>query len=283
MTTLTTPRTAQATDWWYVRAYPGRADLMDEAARVVLPWLREQAEKEAADRWFFMRYLDITGLHLRLRINCTPDGVDRIHNRVGELTALLHNVRGTGSGPGLVGPGMAITGPGLKKITPCLYAPELAKYGGTPGVTLAEDLFTHGSRWYVDNNVSNLDRRYGRAAMAVRYLAEVVATVMPCREKEFWTAHRKQWGWQLRLSIPDQQELRKLLRATADGVAAVTGPIPHAEDHAAVVAETVGRARAASVPVDPANLLLQYVHLDLNRWGFSPGEECLLGIIASTG
>ncbi|MFD8492786.1 lantibiotic dehydratase C-terminal domain-containing protein [Amycolatopsis sp. NPDC059657] len=279
MTTLT----AQATDWWYVRAYPGRADLLDEATRVVLPWLRAQAEKEGADRWFFMRYLDIAGLHLRLRINCGPDGVDRIHDRAGELTALLHDVRGAGSGPGLVGPGMSFTRPGPKKVTPGLYAPELAKYGGVAGVALAEELFTHASRWYVDNDVSNLDPRYDRAAMAVRYLAAAVGTAMPGREKEFWTAHRKQWGWQLRLSIPDQRELRELLRATADGVAAVTGNIPRAEDHAAVVAETVGRARTAGVPVDPANLLLQYVHLDLNRWGFAPGEECLLGIIASTG
>ncbi|QWF82045.1 hypothetical protein HUW46_05482 [Amycolatopsis sp. CA-230715] len=272
---------ANTADWWYVRAYPGRVDLMDEAARVVLPWLRARADEESAVGWFFMRYLDITGLHLRLRINCDPDGVDRIHDRADELTALLHTVRGAGSGPGLTGrpPVLGRTGP--KKVTPCFYAPELVKYGGRPGVALAEALFSAASRWYVDNDISAVDRRYERAAMAVRYLAEVVGTAMPGREREFWTAHRKQWGWQLRLEVPDQQELREVLRTTAGGIAAASA-IPPVSEHAAVVAGTAARAATSAVPVDPANLLLQYVHLDLNRWGFTPAEECLLGIVAAS-
>ncbi len=46
---------------------------------------------------------------------------------------------------------------------------------------------------------------------------------------------------------------------------------------------TLDRAAAAGVPVERAVLLLHYLHMDLNRWGFVPAEESLLGIVAAHG
>ena len=62
------------TDWWYVRAYPGHPDLMDEATRVLVPWLAARAAEEGAPAWFFTRYWDMSGHHLRPAPSRLPTG-----------------------------------------------------------------------------------------------------------------------------------------------------------------------------------------------------------------
>ncbi|MCX5115213.1 hypothetical protein OOK13_43585 [Streptomyces sp. NBC_00378] len=39
--------------------------------------------------------------------------------------------------------------------------------------------------------------------------------------------------------------------------------------------------RRFDLGVEGPVLLLHYLHMDLNRWGFVPAEECLLGVLAS--
>ncbi|WP_214326803.1 lantibiotic dehydratase C-terminal domain-containing protein [Nonomuraea sediminis] len=263
-------------DWWYVRAYPGGSDLMDPATRVLVPWLRDQAAREGAGRWFFIRYWDLSGYHLRLRLSCPPDGVDRLHERVPEVERLLGGLRAEpyealvrGEFPGTL--------PSHRRARPCLYAPELGKYGGTAGVALAEELFTRGSAWYLDAGVAGLERARARAGLALAYMRGLVSAALP-DPAAFWAAHRRQWGWQLRMAVPGQEELR-------ERVVRVHGtPAPGGVDldgQIANVVETLDAAEAACVPVTRAELLLNYLHMDLNRWGFVPAEECLLGLAAA--
>ncbi|MFI6597067.1 lantibiotic dehydratase C-terminal domain-containing protein [Nonomuraea sp. NPDC050536] len=256
-------------DWWYARAYPGGQELMDPATRVLVPWLRAQG----GTRWFFIRYWDMTGHHLRLRLQAPPDEIDRVHERVPELRALIDTLRPepedrlvTGDFPGPL--------PAHRAVRTGLYAPEFGKYGGAAGVALAEDLFTRASAWYADNDLTKLARSTDRAWLAVAYLRSVVAAALPPGEKDaFWAAHRRHWGWQLRLAVPDQGRLRELVGRT---VASVEPPALDVGELVSAVVETLDQAGMSR-----AHLLLQYVHMDLNRWGFVPAEECLLGLIAA--
>lgn len=273
------------TDWWYVRAYPGRPDLMDDATGVLVPWLRRQAEREGSDRWFFMRYLDMTGNHLRLRLRCTPDSADRLHGRIAEVADLLHTVRGSGSGARLIpGSGSHDRG-GPQKVRAGLYAPELGKYGGEHGVSLAEELFTRSSIWYVENDVAGLDPVSGRAALAVTYMDRVVHAALPGHEDEFWARHRRQWGWQLRAAVPRQDDLRPVLAQVSSAVTSSndTGSprLDNLDEHVAYVVQSLAGAARGSNRIPQDLLLLHYLHMDINRWGFLPAEECALGIIAS--
>ncbi|NUR84974.1 MAG: hypothetical protein HOY71_12895 [Nonomuraea sp.] len=256
-------------DWWYARAYPGGAELMDPATRVLVPWLREQG----GSRWFFIRYWDMTGHHLRLRLRAHPDAVDRVHARLPELRALLDTLRPEPEDRLVPGdfPGPLPTG---RAVRAGLYAPELAKYGGRDGVALAEELFTRGSEWYAANDLTKLGRSTDRASLAVSYLRSVVAAALPSGGEAFWAAHRRHWGWQLRLAVPDQGRLRALLARTA---ASLTPPALDVGDLVAAVVDTLDRAE-----LPREHLLLQYVHMELNRWGFVPAEECLLGILAES-
>ncbi|MFF7727393.1 thiopeptide-type bacteriocin biosynthesis protein [Streptomyces sp. NPDC008001] len=276
------------TDWWYVRAYPGHPDAMDEATRVLIPWLSARASEEAASAWFFTRYWDMSGHHLRLRLKCSADGVDRVHERLPELVGLLHAL-GRPAPPERLVPGSVPQGLPLVKQARCsLYAPELAKYGGARGVAAAEELFTASSRWYDDQRIGALAPLFDRAALAVSYMSALVREALPGpRERTaFWTAHRRQWGRQLRMAAPGQEDLRALLARAAEGTgeAAARLGVPLRESAARqveTVVRTLDAAPAVHNPVPREELLLHYLHMDLNRWGFVPAEESLLGVLAA--
>ncbi|MEU9003197.1 thiopeptide-type bacteriocin biosynthesis protein [Streptomyces sp. NPDC059982] len=275
------------TDWWYVRAYPGHPDLMDEATRVLIPWLVDRAAEENAPAWFFTRYWDMSGHHLRLRLTCSADGVDRVHDRLTELVGLLHSLGRPAAAERLVPRSVPQGLPQVKQARCCLYAPELAKYGGSSGVARAEELFTVSSRWYVDHRIGHLTPLFDRAALAVRYMSTLVRAALPeAARTDFWTAHRRQWGPQLRMAAPAHNELRHLLSRAAKGSGAVTKRLDAhllegVEAQVEEVVRTLDLAAADQNPVPRTALMLNYLHMDLNRWGFVPAEESLLGVIAS--
>ncbi|MEU0451643.1 thiopeptide-type bacteriocin biosynthesis protein [Streptomyces sp. NPDC006129] len=277
-----------AADWWYVRAYPGHPDAMDEASRVLIPWLAARASEEAAPAWFFTRYWDMSGHHLRLRLKCSADGADRVHERLPELVELLHSLDRPVPAERLV-PGSVPQGlPLVKQARCCLYSPELAKYGGARGVARAEELFTASCRWYDDQRIGSLTPLFDRAALAVSYMSELVRAAFPDAPARaaFWTAHRRQWGRQLRMAAPRQEDLRSLLARASKGTgeAAVRledGLRRSVGAHVARVVHTLDAAAVDRNPRSREELLLNYLHMDLNRWGFVPAEESLLGVLAS--
>ena len=114
----------------------------------------------------------------------------------------------------------------------------------------------------------------------------LVRAALPAEHRqEFWAAHRRQWGRQLRAAVPVRDELRALLTRRAAAVNTGT-TVPErlrrgVEEHVDHVALTINRAAADGNPVDRQVLLLHYLHMDLNRWGFVPAEESLLGIVAA--
>lgn len=267
-------------EWWYVRVYPGRPDLMDEAARIFVPWLAESADCYGASAWFFMRYVDLTGQHLRLRLRVAPDAADELHSRLPKLQDLVRGLDGTRTDSRLVASAEMATPEGVPRACAGFYAPELRKYGGPTGVRTAERLFTASSRWYLTAGIAASDLRTDRAALAVRLLRTVVAAAVPDQEAEFWAAHRKQWGTRLRSAMPSQTALRELTRATATTVARAATPIA-ADGHGATLVAVLEEALAAGVAVPRAELLLHYLHMEMNRLGFLPAEECLLGLVAA--
>jgi thiopeptide-type bacteriocin biosynthesis protein len=272
-------------EWWYVRVYPSRIDLMDETTRVVLPWFRERAAEVSATRWFFMRYLDMTGQHLRLRMRCTTEAADRLHTRLPELRELLQGVRRSGDVRRLTPVSSLFDGAGAQKVRVSQYAPELGKYGGLAGVELIEELFTRSSEWYLEHSVAELDPLSARAALAVRYLHDVVETALPGGQEAFWSAHRAQWGWQLRAVAPTQEAFRQVVRqvtATVESGLPATQPFSAALGaHIAEVVKVLNRAEAMRNPVPRERLLLELLHMDINRWGYLPADECTLGLIAA--
>lgn len=275
-----------ATDWWYARAYPGSGDAMDAAAAAVVPWVRERAHRLGCDTWHFVRYLDMTGQHLRLRVRCTPDGADALHRDSGELLALLRGLAAPSARPDLVGGAAFASLRGAVKVRHDLYAPEIAKYGGPRGLEVAQEVFTSSSELFAHQRLADLPVSYDRAALAVRHLADVVtAGLAPVDQQRFWASHQQQWGWHARMVLRDQAAVVERIRAVAEGVSAAPSPDPRTLQavaaHGRRVVAALDRARAAGAGVDRITLLRHLLHMDLNRWGLHPAEELVLGVIAS--
>ncbi len=87
----------------------------------------------------------MTGQHLRLRVSCSSEAVDRLHSRTGEAVDLLSTASGPVAGRLLPGADFGGDGDGPLAV-PDLYSPEYPKYGGRRGVELAEALFARLSR-----------------------------------------------------------------------------------------------------------------------------------------
>ncbi|MDT9689118.1 lantibiotic dehydratase C-terminal domain-containing protein [Streptomyces sp. P9(2023)] len=267
-------------DWWYVRVYPGGPRLMDAAVRTLVPWLAEQAGRLGSEDWFFIRYWDATGHHLRLRLRAGTDAVDALHGTAREeLTGLLDTLEerpedAVGLLPGALPPGAPTRG-----VTPALYAPELAKYGGPDGVAVAERVFHLDSAFSAGLDLSALPRRYERAAHAVHFARALTSRVLTEEERDvFWVRHRTRWGWQLRMAAAGEQ-LRPLLGEISAGVREQGVPVPGVRErvdaHADALAELVLRA-----PGSRDHQLLHHLHMVMNRLGFQPGEEAALGMLS---
>ena len=274
-------------DWWYVRAYPGSSHAVDAAAAVLVPWLREQAAREGAGRWFFMRYLDMTGQHLRLRLQASPESVDRLQGRIGDVEELLRALPETGFATRLIEGADLAELPGARAVRPAMFAPEMQKYGGTAGVELALDLATAGSTWFDEHQVASLRPRYERAALAVAFQRLVVSTAFDSDEERvaFWAAHQRHWGWQLRMLVPTAELFRSRADETVEGIrgAPLGREQLHAlEELAGEIVATLAAASDAGVLPTRAELLLEYLHMEMNRWGFMPAEECLIGMLGRT-
>ncbi len=113
--------------WVYARLYCGHAT----ADRVVSRAHRLSTDLRAAgraDQWFFLRYQDGDGYHVRVRVR--PAGPAA---RPGVLTAV------DALGARLAAEGL------VSRVVLDEYVPEVARYGGTEGLRAAEELFTASS------------------------------------------------------------------------------------------------------------------------------------------
>ncbi|CAM5241780.1 lantibiotic dehydratase C-terminal domain-containing protein [Streptomyces narbonensis] len=166
-------------DWWYVRVYPGGPRLMDAAVRTLVPWLAGQAGRLGSEDWFFIRYWDATGHHVRLRLRAGADAVDALDAVAREeLTGLLDTLEERPADSVGLLPGVLPAGSPTRGITPALYAPESAKYGGPDGVALAERIFRLDSDFCARLDLAGLPRRYERAAHAVYFARALTARVL---------------------------------------------------------------------------------------------------------
>lgn len=276
-----------ATDWWYARAYPGSGAAMDAAAVVVVPWVKARADRSGGGAWHFVRYLDMTGQHLRLRVRCTPDDADTLHRDSAELLALLKGLDAAPARQELVGGSAFGTVLGAVKLRHDLYAPEIGKYGGPRGLDAVQEVFTSSSDLFAEQRLGAVPLVHERAALAVRHLADVVrAALEPAEQQRFWRSHQQQWGWHARMAMRDQATVNERLRTVGAGVAAAPPPpAPTSQalrGHGRRVVAALDRAAAVGARVDRITLLRHLLHMDLNRWGLHPAEELVLGVIASS-
>ena len=188
--------------WVYVKLYLGRT--LDRMDRLLIALGDEPTLQERARQWFYIRYVDERGVHVRLRA-LSREGdreglqsalIDRAVRRLGELNA---------HPPGDYSP--LVTAPGFELALDRLsaahhdvnviedrYEPETDKFGERPAMEVAERLFHESSRLAVQVLGEEERGRMSRKDVVPALMAEVCRAFMPeDRAPAFWSEYSYYW------------------------------------------------------------------------------------------
>jgi thiopeptide-type bacteriocin biosynthesis protein len=289
-------RTIPADDaqgWIYLKLYVGEAAAKLEP--LIVDLAAALADYGRFERWFFLRYFDENGLHVRLRVKARPGEYDETARAVHELCSrcalrlpsypmrehrpmVIHHAAPVDGGP---------AGGRTVRIEAARYEPELDKFAGQDGMPIAEAVFDASSRIAWQVLAAEADGKASRKTLAPCFLSEAAAAFPPADGLvTFWRTVSFRW---LGGDSPAAREWRQQFfdkgrRLREDGIPVVASddalsPVEAellaawraalrtaAEGYAALPAETV----ASDV------LPFHFGHLMSNRLGLSPFEEAYL-------
>jgi thiopeptide-type bacteriocin biosynthesis protein len=149
------------TQWIYLKLVhsPGpRGELTDALLlNCVGPAWAELRDNSAANGWFFLRYLDTDGFHLRLRVRPVGD------LQVADVRAVLARWTTVHAHP--------------VRLLVATYEPEFEKYGGVDGVCAAEEQFRVSSEFALiclGQTTGSWGARLMLAAHAMRWVVAAI-------------------------------------------------------------------------------------------------------------
>lgn len=275
--------------WLYWRVFCGGPEWMDAGVREALvPAAAVLDAEPAVERWFFLRYVEERGPHLRLRARVRPEAIDTVQTAVDERLEL--GLAALAEAPGgraallLEGASPALGGGRLRALDRALYEPELEKFGGPDGIVAAERAFLSSSRLALEA-VLRTPRSRERVRLASGIMVRLAAVVAPESPPALWTRYAEVWsgarkpgreGILDRLSRPAAR-LAHELAATADP--AEEDPVLGAlsEQHIRAVTDCLAAAGGRKIP-RTMDLAFQLFHLTNNRLGLAPLEEALVAL-----
>ncbi|MGW7532096.1 thiopeptide-type bacteriocin biosynthesis protein [Amycolatopsis sp. NPDC054798] len=243
--------------WRYWRVYvPDLRSVPKLLGEVVHPVVA--AHREGLRRWFFLQYMDMSGLQLRVRLNVRPEAGAEIEADLDQRFA-EHGA----------------------EVVKRWYEPELAKFRGPDGVEFAERVAHLGSETALELLPARTPAR--RIALAAAHTA-VLAEGLPA-EQQVSFLHQYAWYWSGRgartvawrpaaaTAHPDDPAAVRQANRLAETVAreletdSVGRPLRrYAERFWAEYQDSARR-------VSPYRAAFQHVHLMNNRLGAVPGEE----------
>ncbi|MCU1680041.1 MAG: hypothetical protein JWQ81_780 [Amycolatopsis sp.] len=163
---------AERREWLYYRVPVGSDGAGDPLLRSVVGPVVRRLRTEVPDlRWFYLRFLDSTGLHVRWRLNAAAPVLNHVERLVDDaLTTAAHD--GTCGGH-----------------TKHVYDPEIGKFGADLGV--AEQLFQLSSETML--GLLATYRRPTRSGLAAALMLTLVQGLPPEQRPGF--LHQYGWYW----------------------------------------------------------------------------------------
>lgn len=117
-------RWAPGSQWLYAKLYLSAHSTDDMLVRGIEPFVLRAREQFGLDRWFFVRYKDEAGFHLRLRMHCSVEHAAALREAFfAELEQWMAQGR-------------------VLRCALDTYDPEYERYGGAENLDAAERLFT---------------------------------------------------------------------------------------------------------------------------------------------
>lgn len=268
----------QQSDWLYMRLYVGNGDSTDEALPIIHEWLSVIRRNFNIDRWYFLRYIDVDGHHIRLRVRADPDVIDQLYLLVPELEKKLIHTPQRSISRVIYDPLLVMNG-GRTGITFGVYSPEYLKYGGIGRMDSVEQHFGYSSMWCLEQRIWEISDPVMRVALAGRYLAEVFGSfIHNFPENSLFSEHTHRWVRRipraLRLNNRYLESLVEQVVASSNELVIDTRGLLDS------LLNCINGSFKERCSNNWTQQLMDLVHMDLNRIGVNVPEECLAGLAA---
>ncbi len=296
---MTRTRTSDLADnWLYLKLYLGHAaNKMDTFIVETIP---ELITLSGYDRWFFMRYSDDLGAHVRLRFQLTRDYTKGKGDFAAAVLSLcdkglmgLAQYPPTDYRPLVLPPGFDPENePGaIVNIVEDLYEPEYDKFGGVRAMPIAEEMFEASSEIALSVLKDESVGKYSRKTIAPCLMNIAIRAFEP-REKAhlFWSEYSYFWlggrtstaeEWRNRFEIrySQLQELNiPVISPITELPVEARKPLEQWLRQLRNTAKAYNELEGTS-QVTGANLAFQFIHLMNNRIGISTFEEAYLATL----
>ena len=268
--------------WLYARIYCAGGDDTDVLLPEVAQWLARARGQWDIRSAHFLRFVDLRGHHIRLRIKAVEGVLDDAYASMRELGAVAQQAEARTVQRLVSDPMTGGIGASRPGITFGVYGPEYGKYGGVAGVEEAERHFYVSSRWCLDHQIWQIPRPVPRAALAARFLA-LAARSAPLPEAELLSAHLRMWGSRLPAHLRDGSALGPIVQQLLEVIEFQFDEIPSWSQAAGAIgelADDAGRAIGVMGAGTGGRRALDLLHIDVNRLGLNPAEECVAGLCA---
>ncbi|MBV2153703.1 lantibiotic dehydratase C-terminal domain-containing protein [Kitasatospora sp. SUK 42] len=289
MTTATTA--PEHHTWLYLKLYPGHADLLDATLTdVVAPVVDRLAPR--AERWFFLRYLDLAGPHIRLRLRLPHADADAF---VLQRSSLIEQLSAVVARPGLAPPpGLPVIPVNAVRSRPeirfDLYEPEYTKWGGPQYLAVAEHVFQETSATalrLIAGSDGGFVHRLALGRLVLTLLLDRLDLTATERDG-FLRTHYAWWSGLKHATPTDGANRDTSLRAAFAQVRSDVLVRSAQLTDAALTSDLIDLLCTEMVAgiekrihQQPLYLAFHYLHLSLNRLGITPVEEALVSLLAA--
>lgn len=281
-------------DWIHYNIYTGKLEKMDSVIENILFPLIENIQLEIdVKKWFFMRYIDQEGPHLRFRllvpstmwkktIVFMEEESDSIITHIKEMPDInMQRLLPVGSHTDF---------PSGVKIELGLYDPEVKKYGGQLGLEYAEDLFQASTK-LVGNFISQINEiKVDRFELALNIMKWTVES-SSLSQQELYTfiyEYVLYWGDSGYGQSNMTTHLLKQAENKSDYIEKVFANgnqfsnNPYMKDYLERLQNLLKLAKdSEDIQQTERSLLFHYLHMMNNRIGVWPIEEAYLAALLS--
>ncbi len=268
--------------WLYYKAYTGaRPGAIEQLVADTIPAVL--AEPLDVKRWFFVRYTDEGGGHLRLRMRVAPEAHEAIERVLHDGLKRLDNAAFPLYRPA-VDPllfGIPPVADGQPRIEKAVYEPETDEFG-SEAMEIAESLFETSSRLAVQIVTAERAGRCSRKTLAPILMRDALRALAPGTPAEFWRKYAHHWllyrpDW-IAAWLPRFEKKHSALAAAS---VAVIAPDDALSDEArgmvaswrAALENAAAAYAAVSKRPSGRELAFRFMHLMNNRLGFYLAEE----------
>jgi thiopeptide-type bacteriocin biosynthesis protein len=282
-------------EWVYYNIYPSNSSLMDFVVEdIVRNAYLEVGKITEISKWFFIRYQDHSGTHVRLRFLVSVESLNEV---IGILEKLFEEKlpkisRITHYEPKRLIPmksSQQFNSEQESRFELALYEPEIDKYGGKTGLSISEELFQYSSEICLDVTPGIIDGTLNRFIIGLKYMNESINaifertdTILVFLEKyiSYWSGeHYSAIGTTYKNNFIQSAEKRVALTKNI-----IEQDYHHMnfEKYGKLLKSVIDRINAVNMDKTPEDLLFHYIHMMNNRLGIWPVEEAYLAALLNS-